>query len=107
MKELNVKDEVIKLIEDNAGYLLVAKGNETLRAPKQKAKIKKEKKEEKKEKEELDYVKIKGGGNLVAKLCPTLMIPWTIAHQAGMSMGFLRLEWVAISFFRGSSQSRY
>ena len=104
MKELNVKDEVIKLIEDNAGYLLVAKGNETLKAPKQKAKIKKEKK---KEKEELDYVKIKGGGNLVAKLCPTLMIPWTIAHHAGMSMGCLRLEWVAISFFRGSSQSRY
>ena len=43
MKELNVKDEVIKLIEDNAGYLLVAKGDETLKAPKQKAKIKKEK----------------------------------------------------------------
>ena len=35
--------------------------------------------------------------------------PWTIAHQAPLSMGFFRpeiLEWVAISFSRGSSQSR-
>ena len=35
--------------------------------------------------------------------------PWTVARQAPLSMGFfqaLRLEWVAISFSMGSSQSR-
>ena len=35
--------------------------------------------------------------------------PWTVAHQAPLSMEFSRqeiLEWVAISFFRGSFQSR-
>ena len=42
-----------------------------------------------------------GGGGLVAKSCLTLATPWTIAHQAPVSMGFSRqriLEWVAISF---------
>ena len=32
-------------------------------------------------------------------------IPWTVAHQAPLSMGFFQariLEWVAISFSRGS-----
>ena len=33
--------------------------------------------------------------------------PWTVAHQAPLSMGFSRTEktlvWSAISFFRGSS----
>ena len=40
--------------------------------------------------------------------------PWTVACQAPLSMGFPRqeysqariLEWVVISFFRGSSQPR-
>ena len=35
--------------------------------------------------------------------------PWTVAHQAPLSMGFSRqeiLEWVAIFFSRGSSRSR-
>ena len=44
------------------------------------------------------------GGGLVAKLCPTFAIlPGSTVHgilQAGI------LEWVAISFSRGSSQSR-
>ena len=45
------------------------------------------------------------GGGLVAKSCPTLVTPWTVACQAPLSMGFFRheVEWVAISFFRGSS----
>ena len=29
-----------------------------------------------------------GGGDLVAKSHPTLATPWTIAHQAPLSMGF-------------------
>ena len=29
-------------------------------------------------------------GGLVAKLCPTLVIPWTVAHQFPLSMGFSR-----------------
>ena len=42
---------------------------------------------------------------LIAKSCPTLAIPWTVAHQAPMS-GILQvriLEWFASSFCRGSS----
>ena len=41
----------------------------------------------------------------VAKLCLT---PWVVAHQAPLSMGFYRqeLEWVALSFSRGSSWTR-
>ena len=31
-----------------------------------------------------------GGGGLVAKSCPTLATPWTVACQAPLSMGFLR-----------------
>ena len=37
------------------------------------------------------------------------VIPWTVAHQALPSMGFFQarvLEWGAISFSRGASQSR-
>ena len=37
------------------------------------------------------------------------VIPWTEAHWAPLSMGILQartLDWVAISFFRGSSQPR-
>ena len=31
-----------------------------------------------------------GGGGLVAKSCPTLAAPWTVASQASLSMGFSR-----------------
>ena len=34
-----------------------------------------------------------GGGGLVAKLCPTLASPWTIACQALLSMEFSRQEY--------------
>ena len=34
-----------------------------------------------------------GGGGLVAKLCLTFAIPWTVAHQAPQSMGFSRQEY--------------
>ena len=34
-----------------------------------------------------------GGGGLVTKSCPTLVTPWTIAHQAPLSMGFPRQEY--------------
>ena len=45
------------------------------------------------------------GGGLVAKSCPTLVILWTVARQAPLSMGFFQariLEWVVISSSRGS-----
>ena len=32
-------------------------------------------------------------GGLVTKLCPTLAIPWTVAHQISLSMGFSRQEY--------------
>ena len=31
-------------------------------------------------------------GGLVGKSCPTLVTPWTVAHQAALSMGFPRQE---------------
>ena len=38
-------------------------------------------------------------GGLVAKLCPTLVAPWTVAHQASLSMGFSRQEyWSGLPF---------
>ena len=46
------------------------------------------------------------GGDLVAKSCLTLMTPWTVARPAPLSMRMLQvriLEWVAVSFSRGSS----
>ena len=49
------------------------------------------------------------GGGLVPKSCPTLVIPWTVACQAPLSMGIPQartLEWVDISFSRGFSQPR-
>ena len=49
------------------------------------------------------------GGSLIAKLCPTLAIPWTVARQAPLSIGFSRQEYwskLAISFFRESSRPR-
>ena len=33
-----------------------------------------------------------GGGGLVAKSCLTLVTPWTVAHQAPLSMGFPKQE---------------
>ena len=40
-----------------------------------------------------------GGGGLVAKSWPTLVTPWTVAHQAPLSMGFPRQEyWSGLPF---------
>ena len=40
-----------------------------------------------------------GGGGLVAKSCPTLAIPWTVAHQDPLSMGFSRQKyWSGLPF---------
>ena len=33
------------------------------------------------------------GGGLVTKSCLTLATPWTIAHQAPLSIGFSRQEY--------------
>ena len=43
---------------------------------------------------------------LVTQSCTFFVTPWTVAYQAPLSMGTLQariLEWVAISFSRGSS----
>ena len=38
-------------------------------------------------------------GGLVAKSCPTLATPWTVAYQAPLSMGFSRQEyWSGLPF---------
>ena len=34
-----------------------------------------------------------GGASLVVKLCLTLATPWTVAHQASLSIGFPRQEY--------------
>ena len=34
-----------------------------------------------------------GGGGLATKSCPTLATPWTVAHQAPLSLGFSRQEY--------------
>ena len=40
-----------------------------------------------------------GGGGLVTKSCPTLVIPWTAACQAPLSMGFSMQEyWKVLPF---------
>ena len=45
------------------------------------------------------YVLNGGGGGLVAKSCPTLVTPWTVALQASLSMGFSRQEyWNGLPF---------
>ena len=41
----------------------------------------------------LTYMQSGSGGGLVAKLCPSLAIPRTVAHQAPLSMGFSRQEY--------------
>ena len=39
------------------------------------------------------------GGCLVAKSCPTLETPWTVAHQTPLSMGFSRQDyWSGLPF---------
>ena len=57
-----------------------------------------------------DREKMEGdGGGLVAKSCPTLATPWTVACQAPPFMGMLQariLEGFAISFSRGFSRPR-
>ena len=40
-----------------------------------------------------------GGGDLVTKSCLTLVTPWTVAHQAPLSIGFSRQEyWSGLPF---------
>ena len=40
-----------------------------------------------------------GGGGLVTNSCSALVTPWTIAHQAPLSMGFSRQEyWSGLPF---------
>ena len=34
-----------------------------------------------------------GGGSSIAQSCLTLATPWTVAHQAPLSMGFSRQEY--------------
>ena len=49
---------------------------------------------------------LKGGGGLVAKSCPTLVIPMDCSFPGSSVHGILWariLEWFAISFSRGSS----
>ena len=44
---------------------------------------------------------------LGAQSCQLFETPWTVAHQAPLSIGILQariLEWVAVPFSRGSSQ---
>ena len=55
------------------------------------------------------FVIHRGGGALVSKSCPTLTIPWTVACPGCSVHRILQariLEWVAISFSRGSSLPR-
>ena len=45
------------------------------------------------------YVSYIGCGGLVTKLCLTLAIPWTVASQTSLSMGFSRQEyWSGLPF---------
>ena len=54
--------------------------------------------------------RVRAGGGLVTKPCSTLATPWTVCSPPGSSVhGILQariLEWVAISFSRGSSWPR-
>ena len=44
-------------------------------------------------------LRVHGGDGLVAKSCSTLATPWTVAHQAPLSMGFPRQEyWNGLPF---------
>ena len=43
--------------------------------------------------------KSRGGGGVVAKPCLPLVIPWSVARQAPLSMGFSRQEyWSGLPF---------
>ena len=45
------------------------------------------------------YVCVCEYGGLVAKLCPTLVAPWTVAFQAPLSVGFCRQDyWSGLPF---------
>ena len=47
----------------------------------------------------LNHILPGGSGDLVAKSCPTLATPWTIAFQAPLSIGFSRQEyWSGLPF---------
>ena len=44
-------------------------------------------------------LKKNGGGGVVAKSCPTLVIPWTVSWQVPLSMEFSRQEhWSGLLF---------
>ena len=48
---------------------------------------------------ETPFRTIIGGGDLDAMLCPTLVTPWTVAHQAPLTMGILWQEyWCGLPF---------
>ena len=41
----------------------------------------------------------RNGGGLVAKSCPTLVTPWTVASEVPLSLGFSRQEyWNGLPF---------
>ena len=47
---------------------------------------------------------------LATQSCPTLLTPWTVVHQAPLSMGIPQartLEWVAMPSSKGSSHPRH
>ena len=43
-------------------------------------------------------------GGLFAKSCPTVVTPWTVAHQAPLSMGFSRQEYWSVLPFPSLAQ---
>ena len=44
-------------------------------------------------------ITLNGGGGLATKPCQTLATPWTVAHQAPLSMGLSRQEyWRGLPF---------
>ena len=46
---------------------------------------------------------VPGGGALVTRLCPALVIPWTVVYQALLPTERKTVEQVTISSSRGSS----
>ena len=54
-----------------------------------------------------EFLERGGGGGLVAKLCPTLATPWTVACHAPLSMAFSRREyWSGLPFPSPGGSSR-
>ena len=48
---------------------------------------------------EMEYEEAEITGGIVTESCPTLVTPWSVAHQAPLSMGFYRQEyWSGLSF---------